>query len=137
MIKPVNPYVEVEYVPWGERHLPVEEQTVFILMYPDAPTTAEIEDESIRLTSQGDKSMTQVASGSSKYKMLQRCLKGWKNFGEGDEAVAFNATTPKDLERSISRIPANTRDELYNELRGGDGNQPLKDAAKEKGVLVG
>ena len=138
MIKAINPFGITEYISWTERHLPEEEQTVFLIQYPDLKESGVIEDAAINSQVTGKRVVTKLTSGAQRAQALRTCVKGWKNFldWKGNK-IPFVEKPADKLERSLSYIPPHISKELANELIGNrQNNQDLIDAAKEKGVPV-
>ena len=147
MILAVNPKEVFEYVSLTERHLPVDEQTIFKLQRLSPRLNAEVDNESIKVVGAGETSSTQITTGTQKLLTWKYGIKGWKNMKadpSDKEDVKWKSGNDDELEESIGRIPPNILDELYNVLRGNEEllrpqrerSEQLVKKAQMKGIKV-
>lgn len=112
MIKLLDPNKLHDYVPICE-----EGETkpfTLKLQYPGLRLMEKIENDSIELVTQDNKSVHKIKSGTQKVVLLLNGVKGWENAPDG---LTFNAEAP---ETSLDFLPVALRDELVAKLRGNE-----------------
>jgi len=102
---------KIEYVIESEQNLPVEKQSVFILVPISAKDFSEVQDRLV-IENQGKKNATVKNINSHSYDLLRLGLAGWKNVKDADGKEIKFDTEEKDA--MIDMIPIGIRYELSN-----------------------
>lgn len=108
----------MDYVPRGDRELPPEQQTVFVLRTFDAKTKAKVSDAGLRAERVGDDLQYQMAQGQSAYEYVRRGVKTWRNLKNGAGADVPCMTTKEEGREVLTEGSLNAVARVINELAG-------------------
>ena len=115
-MKAITPNKAHDYIPKCDKNEPADKQTVFELVYLTSVELANLRDKLYGEAGSGKNRQVEMKTGTFSLKILQKGLRGWRNFiGEDDKPVPFDSGRVGEM---IYYITPEVQSELSSHIQG-------------------